>query len=161
MTTARSAGTGRFAETPVQKTALIYGIVFLLVGIAGFIPGLTTGYETMQFAGHTSEAMLMGIFQVSILHNLVHLLYGVVGVAVARTAAGSRHYLIWGGAVYAVLWLYGLLIPHDHGANFVPLNTADNWLHFALAATMIALGILLGGSDARRRRTGGDEHLAV
>jgi len=161
MSTARHAGTGRFAETAIQKAALIYGIVFLIVGIGGFIPGLTTGIDTLEFAGHGSEAMLLGIFQVSILHNLVHVLYGVVGVAVARAFGASKQYLIWGGAVYAVLWLYGLLVPHDHGANFVPLNTADNWLHFALAVTMIALGLLLGRQHTSHRRGTGDEHLAV
>ncbi|WP_203136659.1 DUF4383 domain-containing protein [Microbacterium sp. JZ31] len=143
MTTANRTN-GTYAETPVQKVALIYGIVFLIVGVGGFIPGLTTGIESLQFAGHTSEAMLLGIFQVSILHNIVHILYGVVGLLAARAFGFSRAYLIWGGAVYALLWLYGLFIPHDSAANFVPLNTADNWLHFALAVTMIGLGILLG-----------------
>lgn len=161
MSTARHADGGRFAETPVQKAALVYGIVFLIVGIGGFIPGLTTGIDTLRFAGHGSEAMLLGVFQVSILHNLVHVLYGAAGIAVARTWGASKQYLIWGGAVYAVLWLYGLLVPHDHGANFVPLNTADNWLHFALAVTMIGLGILLGRTQRPHRRGNGDEHLAV
>lgn len=145
-TTRRTNG---FAETPVQKAALVYGIVFLIVGLGGFIPGLTSNIESLQFAGHTSEAMLLGIFQVSILHNIVHLLYGVVGLMAARAFGFSRQYLIWGGAVYAVLWLYGLFVPHDSGANFVPLNTADNWLHFVLAVTMIGLGILLGRGGAR------------
>lgn len=161
MSAARHTDAGRFAATAIQKAALVYGIVFLIVGIGGFIPGLTTGIDTLQFAGHGSEAMLLGVFQVSILHNLVHVLYGVVGVAVARSFGASKQYLIWGGAVYAVLWLYGLLVPHDHGANFVPLNTADNWLHFALAVTMIALGPLLGRDRTPHRRRSGDEHLAV
>lgn len=160
MTTQRNTGTRRFAETPVQKVALVYGIVFLVVGLGGFIPGLTTNYETMQFAGHMSEAMLLGVFQVSILHNIVHLLYGVVGVAAARAFGVSKQYLIWGGAVYALLWIYGLVILHDHAGNFVPLNTADDWLHFVLAVTMIALGLLLGRAERTRRRHG-DEHLAV
>ncbi|GGH44226.1 DUF4383 domain-containing protein [Microbacterium album] len=150
MSTAHTARTGRFAETALQKAALIYGIVFLIVGLGGFIPGLTTNIESLEFAGHGSEAMLMGIFQVSILHNVVHLLYGVVGVAAAKAFGASKHYLIWGGAVYGVLWLYGLVVPHDHDANFVPLNTADNWLHFVLAVTMIALGVLLGRDRATR-----------
>ncbi|WP_309067796.1 DUF4383 domain-containing protein [Microbacterium sp.] len=143
MSTARRSN-GTYAETPIQKVALIYGIVFLIVGIGGFIPGLTSNIESLQFAGHTSEAMLLGIFQVSILHNIVHVLYGVVGLVAARAFGLSRAYLIWGGAVYALLWLYGLFIPHDSAANFVPLNTADNWLHFVLAVTMIGLGVLLG-----------------
>ncbi|WP_344231164.1 DUF4383 domain-containing protein [Citricoccus alkalitolerans] len=121
---------------------MIYGVVFLLVGIAGFIPGLTTNYETMQFAGHHSEAMLMGIFQVSILHNIVHLLYGIAGLVLARTGTMARHYLLWGGVVYLLLWLYGLFIGHDSPANFVPFNTADNWLHLGLGVTMVALSFL-------------------
>jgi len=149
MSNAATSRTRRFAETPVQKVALVYGIVFLIVGLGGFIPGLTSNIESLQFAGHTSEAMLLGIFQVSILHNIVHLLYGVVGLLAARSFGGSKNYLIWGGVVYAVLWLYGLFVPHDHGANFVPLNTADNWLHFVLAVTMIGLGVLLGRRAVR------------
>jgi arginine exporter protein ArgO len=132
-----------FAETAVQKGSLIVGIVFLLVGILGFIPGITTNMDTLQFAGHESDALLLGVFQVSILHNLVHLLFGVAGIALARSASASKKFLIWGGAIYAVLWLYGLFIDHDSMANFVPLNTADNWLHFVLAVGMIALGVLL------------------
>lgn len=133
---------GAPGRSPVQIVAMVYGIVFLLVGIAGFIPGLTTNYETLQFAGHHSEAMLMGIFQVSILHNIVHLLYGIAGLALARTGTMARHYLLWGGVVYLLLWLYGLFIGHETPANFVPLNDADNWLHLGLGVTMIALSFL-------------------
>jgi|SRR5690554_110783 len=142
--------TRRFAETPVQKAALTVGIVFLLVGIMGFIPGITTNFDQLMFAGHGSGAMLLGVFQVSVLHNFVHLLFGIVGVAVARTAGASRQYLIWGGVVYFVLWLYGLFVPHDSMANFVPLNDADDWLHLVLAIGMVALGLLLGRDRDRR-----------
>lgn len=72
----------------MQTATLLYGVVFLILGAAGFIPDITTNYDTLQFAGHHSEAMLMGLFQVSILHDLVHLLYGVAGVALARIVAG-------------------------------------------------------------------------
>lgn len=137
------SGDTRFAGTPLEKTALIVGIVFLVVGIAGFIPGLTTNIETMQFAGHMSEAMLLGVFQVSILHNIVHLLFGVVGIICAMRVRAARWYLIAGGAVYLVLWLYGLFVPGDHAANFVPLNTADNWLHLGLGVGMVLLGIFV------------------
>jgi hypothetical protein len=132
--------TGR---TSVQKAALAVGAVFLLVGILGFIPGVTTNYDQLAGAGHESEALLLGIFQVSILHNIVHLLFGAAGIALARSIAGARNYLIWGGAIYLVLWLYGMFIDHESTANFVPLNTADNWLHFILGIGMIALGLLL------------------
>ncbi|MFC6258216.1 DUF4383 domain-containing protein, partial [Kocuria oceani] len=124
-------------RSPVQTAALLYGAVFLLVGLAGFIPGITTNYDQLMVAGHHSEAMLLGIFQVSWLHNIVHLLYGVAGLALARSASGARHYLLWGGVVYLVLWIYGLLVGQESQANFVPLNTADDWLHLFLGVTMV------------------------
>ncbi len=139
--TTRTARPARH-RSPVQYAALAFGVVFLLVGIAGFIPGITTAYDTMQFAGHESEAMLLGLFQVSILHNIVHLLYGVVGILMSRTAPQARIYLLAGGLVYLALWIYGLVIGHDSAANFVPLNTADNWLHLILGLAMVALSFL-------------------
>ncbi|MEV0308486.1 uncharacterized protein DUF4383 [Nonomuraea fuscirosea] len=129
-------------KTPVQLAALIVGAVFLLIGILGFIPGITTNYGQLQFAGHESGAMLLGLFQVSVLHNIVHLVFGVAGVLLARTWAGARGFLLIGGIIYLVLWLYGLFVPHGGGANFVPFNTADNWLHLVLGVVMIALGAM-------------------
>ena len=135
--------------TPVQTAATIVGVVFLLVGVAGFIPGVTTDFDTIEFAGHESEAMLLGVFQVSILHNIVHLLFGVAGLALARTVAGARNYLVWGGIVYLVLWLYGLFVDHESSANFVPVNNADDWLHLGLAIGMLLLGLALGRTRRR------------
>ncbi len=144
-----SAHAAARSRSLIQLVALAVGGVFLLVGVLGFIPGITTNYGEMQFAGHESGAMLLGLFQVSILHNIVHLLFGVAGLALARSVAGARNFLIYGGVVYAVLWLYGLVIDQNSAANFVPVNTADNWLHLVLAVVMIALGFLVG----RGRRT--------
>ncbi|WP_214402768.1 DUF4383 domain-containing protein [Pseudonocardia lacus] len=144
--TTRRAGARR---DPVQTAAAVVGAVFLLVGILGFIPGVTTNYDQLDGLGHDSGALLLGVFQVSVLHNLVHAAFGVAGLLLARTRAGARAFLIWGGVVYAVLWLYGLLIDHDSDYNFVPVNNADNWLHLVLAVGMIALGLLLGRSPAR------------
>lgn len=150
---AHDEGKMSMTATQVQTAAAIVGIVFLAVGVAGFIPGITTDFDTMEFAGHESEAMLLGVFQVSILHNIVHLLFGVAGLALARTVGGARNYLVWGGIVYAVLWLYGLVVDHDSSANFFPLNNADDWLHLGLAAGMVLLGLLLG-RVSRRLDTG-------
>ena len=137
------AGQPTTRRTAVQTAALVLGIVFLVVGILGFIPGITSRYGTMGLAGHGSMALLLGIFQVSILHNIVHLLFGIVGIALSRSVEGARNYLIWGGVIYLVLWLYGLIIDQASGANFVPVNTADNWLHFLLGVVMIVLGVAL------------------
>ncbi|MGW4112445.1 DUF4383 domain-containing protein [Actinosynnema sp. NPDC004786] len=134
------------SRTPVQLAATVVAAVFLVVGIAGFIPGLTTDYDTLRFAGHESQAMLLGVFAVSILHNIVHLLFGVVGLAMARTARKAFLYLVAGGVIYLVLWLYGLIVDHGSAANFVPVNTADNWLHLVLGLGMVALGFALGRS---------------
>jgi hypothetical protein len=134
--TNNAAGT----RTTIQRAAQIVGVVFLLVGILGFIPGITSNYDTMQFAGHTSEALLLGIFQVSILHNIVHLLFGVAGLLMAKTPGQARNYLVGGGIIYLVLWIYGLVIGQDSSANFVPLNSADNWLHLILGIGMLGLG---------------------
>lgn len=129
----------------MQRAARLVGAVFLLVGILGFVPGVTTDFGDISFAGHESEAKLLGIFQVSILHNIVHLLFGVAGLAAARAYETSRTFLVGGGVVYLALWLYGLLIDHGSDANFVPVNTADNWLHFGLGVGMIGLGLALAG----------------
>ena len=140
-------------RTPLQWASLAVGIVFLVVGIAGFIPGITTDYDMLTFAGHESGALLLGIFEVSILHNIVHLAFGVAGIAMARTANTSKAFLIGGGIIYLVLFVYGLIIDHDSAANFVPVNDADNWLHLVLGIGMIALGLILS-----RNRTATTAH---
>ena len=141
-------GMGRDRST-LQLASLIVGAVFVLAGILGFIPGITTNYGDMKFAGHESEAELLGILQVSILHNIVHLAFGVLGILASRTWDLSRNFLIGGGVVYLVLWIYGLLIDKESGANFVPFNTADDWFHFLLGVGMIGVGFALSRREAR------------
>ena len=94
-------------------------------------PRLTTDRQPAQLL-----TMLIGV--TFILVGLLGFVPGIAGVL--RTAATARLYLIGGGVVYLVLWFYGLVIAQNGGANFVPFNTADNWLHFAIGAAMIGLG---------------------
>jgi hypothetical protein len=127
------------SRTPAQNVARLVGAVFLLVGIAGFIPGLTTNlYDGLEFAGDDGTAELLGIFGVSVLHNIVHMLFGIAGLALAATASGARTYLIGGGAVYLGLFLLGLV----GGGDWIPADDADNWLHLVLGAGMIGLGVI-------------------
>lgn len=151
MSATHSGPTGDTQSEKFARTAAaVVGAVFVVVAILGFIPGITTNYSDMTFAGHTSDAKLIGIFEVSVLHNIAHLLLGVVGLACSRRAINAAWYLIVGGIVYALLWIYGLAVGEESSANFVPLNSADNWLHFVLAIGMIALGVV-----ALRRLRGG------
>ena len=135
-------------KTPVQKTAAAVGAVFLLVGVAGFIPGVTSHVDELKFAGHDSGALLLGLFQVSVLHNIVHLAFGVAGLVLARGAASAKNFLVVGGVLYGVVWLYGLLVDDKADAtNFLPFNSPDNILHFVLALGMLGLGLGLGPKD--------------
>ena len=127
----------------LQQVAMLFGAVFLVVGILGFIPGITTNYDEMGFAGDESEAKLLGIFQVSILHNIVHLLFGIAGLALARTWDGARMYMIGGGVIYLLLWVLGLAGATD----WVPTNTADDWLHLVLGVSMVLLGFVFGREE--------------
>ncbi len=131
-------------RTPVQSLAALVGLVFLLVGILGFIPGITTHYSDLAFAGHDSSAKLLGIFQTSVLHNIVHIAFGV-GILMAKTPEGARTYLIGGGVAYLAVWLIGVI----GGLDWLPVNAADNWLHIVLGVGMIALGFVTGRSVER------------
>jgi len=135
-------------RTTLQTIAMLFGAVFLIVGILGFIPGITTNAPG-DFAGKDSEAELLGIFQVSILHNIVHLLFGIAGLALARTWDGARTYLIGGGIIYLALWVLGLV----GGGEWIPTNSADDWLHFGLGIALLGSGYLFSREGAVRTAT--------
>jgi hypothetical protein len=130
-------------RSAVQLVAGAVGAVFLLVGVLGFVPGVVSNFNDLSFASHHSGAELLGLFQVSVLHNMVHLLFGMVGLFLARR--GERMatlFLLAGGLVYIVLAVYGAAIEHDASAlNFVPLNEADTYLHLGLGSAMILAGV--------------------
>ena len=122
------------AVTARALTALA-AAAFVLAGVLGFIPGATTHFGDLRFAGQGSHAQLLGVFRVSILLNLVHLLVGALGVVSARAVALAA----------LALWLLGVLAA---GA-WLPLDTADNWLHFALGLGLLGL-VSLAGREAVR-----------
>jgi hypothetical protein len=132
-------------RTLLQTVALLVGVVFLIVGILGFIPGITSDAPG-KFTGEDSDAELLGLFRVSILHNIVHLLFGIAGIALARTWDGARNFLIGGGVIYLALWLLGLFGALD----WLPANDADHWLHAALGVGMVGAGYLLSREATTR-----------
>src|SRR5213080_2503594 len=137
-------------RSPIQSVALLVGVVFMVVGILGFIPGITTNYDELKFAGHNSDAQLLGMFDTSMLHNIVHLLFGIAGLALARTVDGARTYLVGGGLVYLVLFVFGAIWHGETGSNWIPVNWADNVLHLALGAGMVVIGVALSKGVVRR-----------
>ncbi|MGM1062348.1 DUF4383 domain-containing protein [Saccharothrix sp. Mg75] len=137
-----SAERVKAGRRPVQAFALLVGAVFLVVGVLGFVPGVTTLYDQMAFAGTHSHALLFGVFQVSVLHNLVHLLFGVAGVLGSRARGTARLFLVAGGFAYLLLWVYGSIVGEDGGANFAPFNAADNLLHLGLGVGMVLLAVV-------------------
>lgn len=142
-------------RSAIQDLTLLVGLAFLAAGIGGFIPGITTHYGDLSFAGHHSGAKLLGVFQISVLHNLVHVLFGIGGIVLSRTRATARSFLLAAGAIYVVLFLYGLFTAQNSGANFVPLDHADDILHLVLGLGMLALGTI-----PDRPREGSTETLA-
>lgn len=129
-------------QPPVRRAAFAVAVAFLVTGLLGFVPGITSDFADLRVAGHQSGARLLGVFGVSVLHNLVHLMFGVVGLVMARRVTAARTYLVGGGAIYLALWLYGLAVDHRSAANVLPVNQADDWLHLAFGAGMLALGTL-------------------
>ena len=119
--------------TTVQRAAQIFGVVFLLVGIAGFF---VTGLSMEADPEHAPR--LLGLFPVNALHNVVHLLFGVWGLVASRTFEGSRTYGRAGGVIYLLLAVLGFVTPDLFG--LVPIGDHDIWLHAVLGIALAAVG---------------------
>ena len=139
----RQSAAVRRPRTGLQRAALAAGAVFVVVGALGFVPGVTAGYDASTFASHHSGALLFGVFQVSGLHNIVHLLFGAAGLICARAVPAAAGYLVGGGLLYLALAIYGYVVPQHSTANFMPVNPADDVLHLVFSVAMIVSGLVL------------------
>lgn len=129
-------GTTRTADrAPYQYLALAIGVLYLLIGLAGF---LVTGFD--GFAEHDPDKSLLG-FHVNPLHNIVHLLIGGAGLALWRTRPGARTYGWLLAIGYGATFLYGLFAVDNPDINFLNINGADNGLH--AVSTLAGLAIAL------------------
>jgi hypothetical protein len=131
-------------RTPAQLYALSFGAVLLLVGILGFIADSSFG------SGSDVQGDDFIIFEVNGWHNIVHILSGLLGLALWRRADTARAYALGFGAVYLAVTIWGF-ITGDNVLWLLPVDTADNFLHLAIALTGIAAG--LASTPERRRRS--------
>jgi hypothetical protein len=127
----------------VRYFALAYGIVFLLVGIAGFIPGLVAPPRVVgpeELAVDEGFGRLFGLFPINVLHNLVHVAFGVWGLAAYRTFSASRLYARAVAVIYAILAVMGVIPGLNTLFGLVPLYGHDVWLHIVLAVVAAYFG---------------------
>jgi len=121
--------------------ALIFGIVFLAVGIAGFVPGLTSAPEGGALNMHSPDmVMLLGMFPVNMYHNVVHVLFGLWGLAASRSAAGAVTYFRGVAIIYLVLAVLGFIPATENLLGMVPLMGNDVYLHGLLALVAAYFG---------------------
>jgi len=120
----------------VKTAAIIFGLVFLLVGILGFVPAVT------------KDEMLLGIFHVNFAHNIVHLASGAIFLLCGMAGAGpSRTFFRIFGIVYALVAALGFYYGDQPILGIISNNTPDIWLHIVLAVVMLYLGFGASGGD--------------
>ena len=126
----------------IRTFALVYGVVFLVVGIAGFIPALLAPYQPAdsELAVTTSAGLLFGLFPVNVLHNLTHVLFGVWGLLAAKSIGASLTYARSVAVIYGVFVIMGLIPLLRTTFGLVPLHGHDVWLHLLLAAVAAWFG---------------------
>jgi hypothetical protein len=112
-----------------KKLALIFGVVFTVVGLLGWVPGVT------------NNDMLLGIFHVDTIHNLVHLVTGLVGIWLGSSSeSGSKSWFQIFGVIYALVTILGFMAGDGKILGFLTNNMADTWLHLVLTVALLAIG---------------------
>jgi len=120
--------------TLVQRFAQVFGAIYLVVGVAGFIPPLLAAKQPdSSFMG-----LLLGLFFVNALHSATHLLIGVVGLATYRNLDAAKAYALVIGVAYAALFVLGLIFGIRFLGGLLPLNGWDHVLH--LLTALVAFG---------------------
>ncbi len=142
MTSAARVTTGG-QRTTAQWVSLVFGIGFLLVAVLGFVQG-----GASMEADPNMAPKVLGVFPVNLLHNLVHLAFGIWALAAARTHDAARAYCRIAGVIYLVLAVCGFIAPSGFG--LVPLGGADPWLHIVLGLVLAGVGFTAPADGAVR-----------
>jgi hypothetical protein len=132
------------SKSPNRLLGVVFGIVYLLIGVLGFFVTSGTGFIA------TSGPKLLGLFEINPLHNVAHLIIGAaVLIAALSGARAAKAVNTTVGAVYLLLGIVGLLIAGGNNPlNILAINGADNVLHFATAVVLLAVGL---GADRSSR----------
>jgi hypothetical protein len=135
-------------KTLAQVYAMALGGVLVLVGLVGFLVEPSFG------VGDSAQRGTLILFDINGWHNVVHLLSGIVGLAMAGTAAKARLFSIGYGVVYVLVTILGFVVG-DGGLllSIIPINTADNLLHLVIALTGIGVGLASPIGSPRRAVT--------
>ncbi|MGZ8361676.1 MAG: DUF4383 domain-containing protein [Allosphingosinicella sp.] len=120
--------------------ALIFGIVFLAVGVLGFVPGLVQPLHEGHPAVMGHGGQLLGLFPINEVHNGVHVLFGLWGLAASHSPAGAVTYARGVALIYALLTVFGFIPNFQTLFGLAPLYGNDIWLHAALALVAAYFG---------------------
>jgi hypothetical protein len=127
----------------LKNAAIAFGIFFIIAGIGGFMPGLSTA--------HGDGRMLFGIFMVGPVHNIIHLASGAAALFCAFAGAGAaRKYFQIFGIVYLLVALIGFVYGNSPIMGIMEHNVNDIWLHILIAAAALYLGFMARDTDTRR-----------
>jgi hypothetical protein len=136
MSSSANRAHGSLTESPNRLLGAVFGVVYLLVGLLGFV---YTGLS--DFAGTDTDEKILGLFEVNPLHNIAHLLIGALLLFSAlKSVAAAKGSNVLVGAVYLLLGIVGLFIL-DSDLNILSLNSADNVLHLASAVLLLGVGL--------------------
>jgi hypothetical protein len=127
-----------------SRVALIYGIIFIAAGVAGFIPGLLhpIPHDAPPLTVTAGYGLVLGILPVNVLHNYLHLVFGVLGIAAFLKWFRPRRYLQIVAVAYMVFFLMGLLPATYTTFGLVPIYGADVWLHLVLSLPAAYFGFM-------------------
>ena len=134
-----------------SAASLVFGVVFLLAGVAGFFPS-PAPLGAPPLAVEHGHGLALGLFPINTLHNLAHLLFGILGIAAARGAImAPRVYFQIVALAYALLTLLGLIPATQTTFGLMPLWGNDVWLHALLAAAAAYFGFMVPATVVARR----------
>jgi hypothetical protein len=138
MATATSEANLTALRDPQKLFALLFGLVLVVVGILGFVPEAVS-----------DDGLLLGVFGINALHNVVHVLTGLLGLVLGAYAGGASLFNKVGGVLYLVVFLVGTIALALGSDLYLNLNWADNVLHLALGLLVGAVGFGIGDTRPR------------